>query len=123
MDKYIILVGILIIVVQINNARNISTTFIKLGDPVKNSTYITYEELVYILQSRHGEESERPKYMTPCARAILGCCQNKVMNEYCSESLQCGAYFFDDNPCEDKFILQALEAARKFYDQFNNIKV
>lgn len=109
--------------VQSNSARNMNTKFIKLGDPVKNSTYITYDELVYILQSRHGGGSERPKTMTPCARAILGCCKDKVMNEYCSESLMCGAYFFDDNPCEDKFILQALEAASKFYDQFNNVQV
>ncbi|CAH0729396.1 unnamed protein product, partial [Brenthis ino] len=118
MNKYVVLAIIFMFVAQINYARNIKSTIVPLGDPVKNSTYVTYEELVYILHTRNGIDSARPKYLTPCARAILGCCKGKVINENCSEALHCGAYFFDNNPCDDKFILQALEAARSFYDQF-----
>ncbi|XP_023933792.2 uncharacterized protein LOC112042851 [Bicyclus anynana] len=81
----------------------------------------TYNELLFILQSRFGEAGPQPKHLTPCARAILGCCNNNVMNETCSESLKCGAHFFDDNPCEEKFILDALTAAKLFYEQFNTV--
>ncbi|CAH1647116.1 unnamed protein product [Spodoptera littoralis] len=91
----------------------------------KNSNYSTikppaslsYNELVYILQARHGKDVPRPKILSPCARAILGCCKDNHINESCSESLNCGAFFFDDNPCDEKFVLDALKAAKSFYQQ------
>nr|XP_034829886.1 uncharacterized protein LOC117987031 [Maniola hyperantus] len=112
MAKYVLIVVAAVMMAQ-TEARDIPAlvTNNKLGP--------TYNELLYILQSRHGEVGNRPKHLTPCARAILGCCNNRVMNETCSENLKCGAYFFDDNPCEDKFIVDALHAAKLFYEQFN----
>lgn len=105
-----------------DEARNMKSTPASYNLTKNSSPYISYDELYYILKSRHGEVIPRPKHLTPCARAILGCCNNSVMNESCSETLKCGAYFFDDNPCEDKFILEALEAAKKFYEQFNIVE-
>ncbi|KAJ2951961.1 hypothetical protein O0L34_g4220 [Tuta absoluta] len=92
---------------------------------VKSSTFATpanlsYDELLYILKVRSGEQP-KPRRLSPCARAILGCCRERVMNEHCSETLKCGAFFFDVNPCEDKFIIDALNAARAFYEQFNSV--
>lgn len=68
-----------------------------------------------------GQDLKPPYALSPCARAILGCCNNKVMNSHCSESLKCGAFFFDNNPCDDKYVLEALKAANKFYSQFNKV--
>ncbi|CAH2105508.1 unnamed protein product [Euphydryas editha] len=122
MAKYTFIVAFITIILQMNEARNIKSTPVSYIWNKNPPPYITYDELQYILKSRHGEDSPRPKHLTPCARAILGCCNNNVMNENCSESLKCGAYFFDDNPCEERFILEALVAAKKFYEQFNNIE-
>lgn len=80
---------------------------------------MTYEELNYILKTKRGEVEVPPKTLSPCARAILGCCNGIVMNGHCSESLNCGAFFFDNNPCDEKFVVSALEAAKSFYKQFN----
>ncbi|CAG4916377.1 unnamed protein product [Colias eurytheme] len=89
---------------------------------IRSPANLSYEELSFILKTRHGLVEKPPKTLTPCARAILGCCDDKkVMNESCSESLKCGAFFFDDNPCEDKFIIDALKAAKNFYEQFNKV--
>ncbi|KAI8424297.1 hypothetical protein MSG28_002847 [Choristoneura fumiferana] len=88
--------------------------------PIKNPD-LSFEELNYIARVRNGEAPKVPKTLTPCARAILGCCVGKVMNTSCSEAHKCGGLFFDDNPCEDKFIIDALKAARIFYDQFNKV--
>ncbi|KAJ8733318.1 hypothetical protein PYW08_001616 [Mythimna loreyi] len=79
---------------------------------------LSYNELRFILQARNGVEVPTPQNLSPCARAILGCCKNNQMNESCSESLKCGAFFFDDNPCDEKFIMDALKAAKSFYQQF-----
>lgn len=114
MAKYVLIAALMILLADIQ-ARGLP---ILVGG---SNLGPTYNELLYILQSRHGEAGKRPKHLTPCARAILACCNNKVMHETCSESLKCGAYFFDDNPCEDKFIIDALEAARQFYSQFNSV--
>ncbi|KAJ8727545.1 hypothetical protein PYW07_001664 [Mythimna separata] len=78
---------------------------------------LSYNELRYILQARNGVEVQTPYNLSPCARAILGCCKEGQINESCSESLKCGAFFFDDNPCDEKFILDALKAAKSFYQQ------
>lgn len=87
-----------------------------IGQPIKSLANLPYEELVFILQSRLGI-AQKPRTLSPCARAILGCCKENRMNEHCSESLNCGAFFFDDNPCEDRFIIDALQAAKSFYTQ------
>lgn len=93
---------------------------VKKIDPLRNPD-LSYEELNYIAKVRNGESPKEPKTLTPCARAILGCCVEKVMNTDCSEAHKCGGHFFDDNPCEDKFIIDALNAARIFYEQFNKV--
>lgn len=82
---------------------------------------LSYKELLYILEVRNGDDGIKPESLSPCARAILGCCNEKVMNENCSEALNCGAFFFDVNPCEDKFVIDALSAARSFYEQINRV--
>ncbi|KAJ0178707.1 hypothetical protein K1T71_005482 [Dendrolimus kikuchii] len=82
---------------------------------------ISPEDLTYIIKVRNGEATTPPVNLSPCARAILGCCKANVMNTQCSENLKCGAFFFDVNPCEDKFIVEALQAARMFYQQFNKV--
>ncbi|KPJ06039.1 hypothetical protein RR48_14481 [Papilio machaon] len=105
----------------------IITIFAKTGcreiekQKLNSDDRFTVEELSYILATRNGEEVNQPKTISPCASAILSCCNEKVMNPYCSESLKCGAFFFDDNPCEDKFVIDALKAARAFYEQLNNV--
>lgn len=81
---------------------------------------LSYNELRYILQARNGVDVLAPKVLSPCARAILGCCKDNQMNESCSESLNCGAFFFDDNPCDEKFIIDALKAAKSFYQQLKD---
>lgn len=85
----------------------------------RQTSLMTYEELEYILRTKRGEPGVLPKKLSPCARAILGCCNGIVMNSHCSESLKCGAFFFDDNPCEEEFVISALKAASVFYNQFN----
>lgn len=87
----------------------------------KNPTDLSYEELTFIEQKRRGGFPTPPKKLSPCAKAILGCCEEQVIDSECSEALNCGAHFFDDNPCDDKFIVDALKAARLYYDQFNKI--
>lgn len=94
----------------------------KIASTLTTPVNIPYDELLFILKVRSGEEATKPKTLSPCARAILGCCQKKIMNEQCSETLQCGAFFFDVNPCEDKFVIDALNAARAFYEQFNTVR-
>lgn len=92
------------------------------GNPVqtlKSPANMSYEELEYILQMKRGEETKKPKVLSPCARAILGCCTGPMMNSHCSEQLNCGAFFFDNNPCEERFVLDALNAAKSFYSQFD----
>lgn len=96
-----------------------------LSEPVTKPTQpqiaLSYNELQYILNARNGF-TEVPKItLSVCARAILGCCRQKDMNIMCSETLGCGAHFFDDNPCEDKFITVALKAAKSFYEQINTV--
>lgn len=93
----------------------------KLNSDVQSQIKFTVEELTYILSTRNGEYVNPPKTITPCASAILSCCNEKVINPYCSEKLKCGAFFFDDNPCEDKFVIDALKAARAFYEQLNSV--
>lgn len=84
-----------------------------------NQAHLLYEELQYIYSLQHGNGTAvRPKTLTPCARAILGCCKEGQMQEICSVDLGCGAYFFDDNPCDEKFVIDALNAAQAFYEQF-----
>ncbi|CAH2235513.1 jg14778, partial [Pararge aegeria aegeria] len=114
MEKYLLFAAVATIIAQ-TQARN---TPVLIENPKLGPTY---NELLFILQSRHGMAGMQPKHLTPCARAILGCCNNKAMNDTCSENLKCGAHFFDDNPCEDKFIIDALEAAKLFYEQFNAV--
>lgn len=94
----------------------------KIASTLTTPANLSYDELLFIFKVRSGEEPKKPKSLSPCSRAILGCCRNKVMNEQCSETLQCGAFFFDVNPCDDKFVLDALNAARAFYEQFNNVR-
>lgn len=89
-----------------------------IGSTIKPPANLSYNELRYLLQARHGVDVPTPKTLTPCAKAILGCCKDNHMNESCSESLNCGAHFFDDNPCDEKFIRNALNAAKRFYQQF-----
>ncbi|KAL0882535.1 hypothetical protein ABMA27_000997 [Loxostege sticticalis] len=93
----------------------------KIDNPttIRSPANLSLEELKFIIGVRNGDDVTPPKTMTPCARAILGCCNGTVMNESCSESLNCGAYFFDVNPCSEKFVVDALNAARTFYEQFN----
>lgn len=83
---------------------------------ISSPSNLSYEELVYIIQERNGVP-QRPRMLSPCARAILGCCKENQMNEGCSEALGCGAFFFDDNPCDDRFVVDALKAANTFYHQ------
>ncbi|CAG9559735.1 unnamed protein product [Danaus chrysippus] len=117
MAKFTVFVAVALLVMQVYT-RDIRSNTPSAGNSKKNITsYIKYNELVYILETRHGNPAKKPTRLTPCARAILSCCEEKVINEGCSESLKCGAYFFDDNPCEDKFIIDALEAAKLFYQQ------
>lgn len=80
---------------------------------------LSYDELLYILQTRNGIP-QKPKTLSPCARAILGCCRDNQMNESCSETLKCGAFFFDVNPCDDRFVIDALKAAKEFYQQLKD---
>lgn len=80
---------------------------------------LTYSDLNFILNSRNGVTENPEVVLSPCARAILGCCKDNKINERCSEALKCGAFFFDDNPCDEKFIVSALKAARQFYEQYN----
>lgn len=87
---------------------------------VKSPADMSYQELQYILQTKRGENTKQPKVLSPCARAILGCCTGLNMNSHCSEQLNCGAFFFDANPCEEQFVLDALNAAKRFYSQFDN---
>ncbi|CAB3239405.1 unnamed protein product [Arctia plantaginis] len=87
-----------------------------IGSTISSPANLSYEELVYIIQERHGVP-QRPRILSPCARAILGCCKQNQINEECSEALGCGAFFFDDNPCDDRFVLDALKAANTFYNQ------
>ncbi|CAK1546196.1 unnamed protein product [Leptosia nina] len=90
--------------------------------PRETKPNLSYNELLYILKTRNGDRTKPPKALSPCARAILGCCdENKVINENCSVLLNCGAYFFDDNPCDDKFIYDALRAATAFYHQYDKV--
>ncbi|KPJ05618.1 hypothetical protein RR46_01680 [Papilio xuthus] len=93
----------------------------KLNSDVQSQGRLTVDVLSYILSTRNGEDVNAPKTISPCASAILTCCNEKVMNPYCSERLKCGAFFFDDNPCEDKFVIDALKAARAFYEQLNSV--
>lgn len=96
-----------------------SETRLKLESSALKSQ-MTTEELEYILKTKSRDAREPPKKLSPCARAILGCCNDaKVMNSHCSESLNCGAFFFDDNPCEEEFVISALNAAHTFYKQFD----
>lgn len=88
---------------------------------IKSPVNMTLEELNYLLQVRSGQPQTQPKVLSPCARAILGCCRDKIMNPSCSESLNCGALFFDVNPCEERFVNEALKAASSFYEQLNNV--
>lgn len=87
----------------------------------KPSSVIPPEDLTYIIKIRNGEPTTRPRNLSPCARAILGCCKGNVMNSQCSENLNCGAFFFDVNPCDESYIEGALQAARKFYEQFDKV--
>lgn len=91
-----------------------------IASTIKTPASLTYEELVYILQARHGRVENKPIVLSPCARAILGCCKDNRMNESCSEDLKCGAFFFDVNPCDETFILDALNAAKTFYQQLHD---
>ncbi|CAG9795251.1 unnamed protein product [Diatraea saccharalis] len=92
-------------------------------DTIRSPANLSFEELNYLLRVRSGVDTPNvnPIYLTPCARAILGCCKENVMNGDCSESLNCGAYFFDVNPCDVKYIQMALESAKAFYEQFDNL--
>lgn len=103
-------------------APQVKTTKDKIASTLATPANLSYDELLFILKVRNGEEVKKPISLSPCARAILGCCQKKIMNEQCSETLQCGAFFFDVNPCEDKFVIDALNAARAFYEQFNTVR-
>lgn len=82
---------------------------------------LSYKELEYIYNSRLETKNRLKVPFTPCARAILGCCKEKKMIEGCSEELGCGSLFFDSNPCQDRFMIEALEAARLFYEQYNTV--
>ncbi|VVC87475.1 unnamed protein product [Leptidea sinapis] len=87
--------------------------------PLSSPAHLTYDELVYLLQSRFGTQNvAKPMVLSPCAKAILGCCKEGSMDVSCSETLKCGAHFFDDNPCGERFIISALDAATKYYNQF-----
>lgn len=88
---------------------------------IRSLVNLSLAELKFIVGVRRGENVSPPKTLTPCARAILSCCKGSVMNEECSESLECGAYFFDVNPCDERFVIDALNAARTFYEQFNQV--
>ncbi|GBP56980.1 hypothetical protein EVAR_79116_1 [Eumeta japonica] len=88
---------------------------------ISSPANLTYKELVYILQYRSGTVQKPVVVLSNCARAVLGCCNSGVMNQNCFESLRCGGLIFDDNPCEDKFIIEALKAAREYYDQWNDV--
>nr|XP_004925663.3 uncharacterized protein LOC101736265 [Bombyx mori] len=90
-------------------------------NPVLSTINMSYEDLDYIVKFRSGQVHAKPRTLSPCARAILGCCNGKIMNSNCSESLQCGAFFFDENPCEDRFVEDALKAAKAFYEQSNKL--
>lgn len=105
-----------IVIIQAIYAQNNKEQTSSIPKP-STPANMTYDELIYIYQSRQGVKQAKPKNLTPCAKAILSCCNDKTINEHCSESLKCGAYFFDDNPCDDKFILDALKAAKIFYEQ------
>lgn len=105
---------------QICYAREIKGDARSPGDGQKLT--LTVGELSYILITRRGGDVSPPKNISPCARAILTCCNEKVINPYCSEALKCGAFFLDDNPCEDKFVIDALKAAKIFYTQLNDRK-
>lgn len=97
-------------------------TMDQIASTIAPPAKLTYDELLFILKVRNGEETRKRISLSPCARAILGCCQKNVMNEQCSETLQCGAFFFDVNPCDDKYVIDALNAARAFYEQFNTVR-
>lgn len=97
-------------------------TMDKIASTITTPVNLRYDELLYLLSVRQGEEAQKPISLSPCARAILGCCQKNIMNIQCSETLKCGAFFFDVNPCDDKFVLDALDAARAFYEQFNTVR-
>lgn len=87
-----------------------------------NNSALSYEELEYIFSRQQGIGNvQRPKTLTPCARAILGCCKGGIMEEECSVDVGCGAYFFDANPCTKTFVRDALAAARAYYGQFLGI--
>lgn len=110
------MVGALMIVQAFGRPEARSNTLIS-GITIKPPANLSYNDLRYILQARNGVDVPAPKTLSPCARAILGCCKDNVINESCSEALKCGAYFFDDNPCDAKFIVSALKEAKTFYTQ------
>ncbi|KAG7307810.1 hypothetical protein JYU34_006407 [Plutella xylostella] len=89
------------------------------GQPEFSSANLSYDELVFILKNRNSKTGMKPpKTFSPCARAILSCCTDKKLKTKCSEDMGCGAHFFDDNPCDEKFVVEALRAAKIFYRQF-----
>lgn len=93
----------------------------EISSTIRSAANLSLAELKFIVSVRNGENAIPPKTLTPCARAILACCKESVMNESCSENLKCGAYFFDVNPCDERFVIDALNAARTFYEQFNQV--
>ncbi|CAH2071087.1 unnamed protein product, partial [Iphiclides podalirius] len=120
--KGLIIAFLAILLNQICHARGITTVERSTSDS-KSKLTLTVQELSFILSTRRGDNVKPPRTISPCARAILTCCNGKVINSQCSESMKCGAFFFDDNPCEDKFIVDALNAARTFYEQYTNGKM
>ncbi|XP_028173849.1 uncharacterized protein LOC114362592 [Ostrinia furnacalis] len=118
MQRHTAIILVLTLIAQALGAPQ-SKKKIDAPSTIRSPANLSLKELEYIVGVRRGEPVPPPKTLTPCARAILGCCQKSVMNESCSEALNCGAYFFDANPCSEKYVLDALNAARTFYDQFN----
>ncbi|XP_075971804.1 hadley [Anticarsia gemmatalis] len=115
MATYTIMIIATMVFTQAFSATEVNPN--SIGGTAQSPTNMTYEELVYILQARQGVPQEA-RTLSPCARAILGCCKENRMNEQCSESLNCGAFFFDINPCDERFVIDALKAAKNFYQQF-----
>lgn len=115
-SRYIIIVTVILFVQAFCAETNRNVITSTLQTPAN----LSYSELVYILESRRGLADQRTRRLSPCARAILGCCKDNRMNESCSESLNCGAFFFDDNPCDEKFVLDALKSAKVFYKELQD---
>lgn len=114
-------VKVIVIATVITQILCAPQAIIKNPSTLKTPANMSYEELQYIISVRSGQTQVTPKTLSPCARAILGCCKENVMNSYCSESLKCGAFFFDSNPCDDKYMEDALAAAKAFYNQLNKV--